>query len=345
MKKVLIAVEFVGRPETEASDKKIVEFVRAYSDFNEIHLYCSDLVLNETGEYIRMKQLKVFHDFAQVSSEEYDKILAVDPWAKKQVSMMNHGEPRRQEKSEPMELETEKEEKPIKKARIKDASVKYDASTKKIADIIIPHHDRHDHLETLLEMIPNDIFNITMVSGRSFGKNCNKGAKTAETKKLIFLNDDIEINADQLVKIANCLNKYDIVGSTQLAGDDQKKYYGIGFYRDGDKIRHRITMTESESIFPSGFCFGITKKAWDSLKGFNDKYNTGNEDIDFGLRAMDKKLKMHTLDLEIPHKESQSQDRFKFVEENEELFYQTWGDKLEKYENTNNLSDDELSVR
>ena len=100
MKKVLIAVEFVGRPDTETTDRKIVEFIRAYADFNEIHVYCSDLVLNETGEYIRMKQLKVFHEFARVSDEDYDKIMAVDPWAKKQVSMMNKSETKKEEMKE-----------------------------------------------------------------------------------------------------------------------------------------------------------------------------------------------------------------------------------------------------
>jgi len=49
---------------------------------------------------------------------------------------------------------------------------------KKIADIIIPHHNRHDLLKNTLDKLPNDIFNIIIVSGGTFAENCNKGAIT-----------------------------------------------------------------------------------------------------------------------------------------------------------------------
>ncbi len=56
----------------------------------------------------------------------------------------------------------------------------------KIADIIIPHHNRHDLLKITLEHIPNDIFNIIIVSGGTFAINNNKAAKIATTDRLIF---------------------------------------------------------------------------------------------------------------------------------------------------------------
>ena len=62
----------------------------------------------------------------------------------------------------------------------------------KIADIIIPHHNRHDLLKNTLDAIPLDIFNIFIVAGGSFARNCNLGAKLAQTDNLIFMNDDIE---------------------------------------------------------------------------------------------------------------------------------------------------------
>jgi len=120
--------EFIGRPNTEASDKKIVEFVRKYSDFNEIHIYCTDLILNENGEYIRMKQPKIFHEFASVSNQKYDKIIAVDQWAKEQMSKMIHDDSKKQQKEESIDISEKKEKKPAEKEKVKSTSIKTDIS-------------------------------------------------------------------------------------------------------------------------------------------------------------------------------------------------------------------------
>ncbi len=196
----------------------------------------------------------------------------------------------------------------------------------KVADIIVPHHNRHDMLQPFLSNIDLSIFNIVICAGQSFGKNCNKGAKVAETDKLIFCNDDIQISNEQLIRIANCIGQYDLVGTTQIAGTGQKKkYWGIGMFENRDRtIRHQISVTEKDSVFPSGFCFGVKRKIWEEMNGFNERFRTGNEDVDFGLRALELKLKMTILDLEIRHLESQSSGRFNFVRENEDLFYSIW---------------------
>ena len=78
----------------------------------------------------------------------------------------------------------------------------YYSVSEKLADLVIPHHTNHSDLKRLLEMIDVSLFNIIVCAGRSFGANCNKGAKLAETNKVIFLNDDIEISNEQLIK--NC---------------------------------------------------------------------------------------------------------------------------------------------
>lgn len=201
---------------------------------------------------------------------------------------------------------------------------------KKIADIVIPHHNRHDMLHRLYDCIDITLFNVVVRSGGSFGHNCNQGAKIAETKKVIFCNDDIIISNEQLIKIVNMLDKYDIVGTTQIAGvKDKLKYWGIGLFENEDKsIRHQISTTKENSVMPSGFLFGITVKAWKKLKGFNDKFKTGNEDVDFGLRAMELGMKTKILDLEIEHAERQSTGRMDNCQQNEDTFYSIWKDKL-----------------
>lgn len=342
-KTILIIAEFIGKEETAQNDAKIVDFVRSNSDGNEIHVYTKELFLNPVGEYLRMKRVKI-HTSSGINEipESFDKVVATDKWGKSVIGMFSSGGKKPVEQTihdqEIKEAIEEKEEE--KPSEI--VSMNYDQTGKKIADIVIPHHNRHDLLKNLLGMIPNNIFNIHIISGKSFGKNCNKGAKIAETKNIIFLNDDIEITAEQLIKMVNTLKKYDFVGTTQLAGEERHKYWGIRIFRDTDgKVKHGISSTKEESLFPAGFCFAITRATWEKLKGFNEKFTTGNEDVDLGLRAIEKHIKMTILDLEIPHKESQSLERFRFVSENEELFYKMWSEKIEKYANTPDLSIDD----
>jgi GT2 family glycosyltransferase len=79
-----------------------------------------------------------------------------------------------------------------------------------LADIIIPHHDRHDLLKRCLEGIDNKLFNIIIVSGGSFARNCNLGAKIAQTDTLIFLNDDVETINESLIELAKA--PYELCG-------------------------------------------------------------------------------------------------------------------------------------
>lgn len=233
------------------------------------------------------------------------------------------------------------------------SSKEYYTVTEKLADLIIPHHTNHSDLKNLLEMIDVSLFNIIVCSGQSFGKNCNKGSRVAETDKIIFLNDDIEISNEQLIKIVNALDDYDFVGSTQLAGiENPLKYWGIGLFKSSDgNIFHRICLEKEKTIFPSGFLFGMKKKVWQSSGGFDERFRTGNEDVDFGLKMLAIGAKMRMLDLEVKHKESQSVGRFKYCKENEKLIYSLWSQETLReiynsyYENFSSLPDDDIDLR
>jgi GT2 family glycosyltransferase len=215
----------------------------------------------------------------------------------------------------------------------------------KQATIIIPHHNRHDLLHRLLDCIDNSLFDIIIVSGGSFGENCNKGAKMAETDYLIFANDDIIVTNDELLKIRNFLICCDIVGSTQITKDG-KKYYGLGFaYEQGVLVdgKHQqlhypiVAVRPNMTIIPSGFLFGIRKSSWEKVGGFDTRFRTGHEDVDFGIRCIDQKLLVTVLDMEIYHGESESEGRLKHMTENINLLHSMYNqDKFkELYESIN----------
>lgn len=189
---------------------------------------------------------------------------------------------------------------------------------KKLADIIIPHHNRHDHLKRCLEGIDNSLFNIIIVSGGTFAENCNKGAKLAVTETLIFLNDDVETVNDNLKSLA-CAD-YDLCGISQYIGGT--KFYGMGWMKTDltPAKSFFLATTQKDFFLPSGFCFMISKKFWEKLKGFDERFRNGAEDCDLFLRAVRAKIKIGYIDKPMIHHHSQSAGRFKYTPENDELF-------------------------
>lgn len=202
----------------------------------------------------------------------------------------------------------------------------YRKNAKRIADVIIPHHDQHKLLARCLEGIDNSMFNIIIVSGGTFGENCNKGAKLAETDNLIFLNDDTEPVNEVLIRMVEDAN--DITGIAQYSTSHRIIFYGIGWRNDF--VTRFLAKTPEDVEVPSGFCFKIKKDAWKKLRGFNRKFRNGAEDIDLFLRARGKKMKIGYLTDYFNHDISKSGGRFDFANVNDKMLDEIWTKKIFK---------------
>ena len=156
---------------------------------------------------------------------------------------------------------------------------------KVIADIIIPYHDRIDLLEERLATIDQEKFNVIVESGGTFAENCNQGVRKAITGKLIFLNDDVEIGNDLLMEMT--AKKSDIVGVSQVIDDFPGVIFGLGLRFGKQKLETFFAMNRDELFLPSGFCFLIKRRLWESLGGFNEEFKNGHEDVDLFLRAIE----------------------------------------------------------
>lgn len=192
----------------------------------------------------------------------------------------------------------------------------------KKADIIIPHHNRHDHLKNCLDSLKNDIFNIIIVSGGSFAENCNNGAKIAKTKNLFFVNDDTLPKIDILLKMLK--SKADIVGVSQKI-PSHGIIHGIGF--DAKTLKGMNVFNESEVFLPCGFLFKIKRKCFEELKGFDEKFVNGGEDSDIFLRAIEKKMTIDFVFEPITHFHSQSEGRLKHSRQNQIIWEKRWTKK------------------
>ena len=209
----------------------------------------------------------------------------------------------------------------------------------KLATIIIPHHTAREHLKNLLACIDNSLFDIVICSGSFFSHNANKGAKIAETNKMVILNDDILLSNDDLIKVCDALETTNYVSSSQIqVSKDNVKVYGLGFRMTSSG--HCYPKEEENKdvvIIPHGFCVGIKQCDWEKLGGYNEAYRTGYEDVDFGLRAYNLGFSMRILDLEMKHFVAQSEGRAKYVRENQSLLDRTYSNEYIRSLNRKNI--------
>lgn len=173
-----------------------------------------------------------------------------------------------------------------------------------------------------------------------FAKTCNYGAKEANGKYLLFLNNDtIPLNGwlEQLLTVFKNYKDVGIAGSRLLYPDNSIQHAGVAF--NSDNMPFHIYQ-HFPSSFPgvnqlrefqavTGACLMIERKLFDYIGGFDEQYLNGLEDIDLCLRVREtgKKIFYNPLSC-LYHLEAQTRilDRTK-QQKNVKLFLEKWHDK------------------
>ena len=90
--KKLIIVESIGSGTTKKTDQQVEEIVKTNKQF-ELFIYCKDFILNELGEMIRAKGIKILPTSQAIPGtmfdDEFDKIIAIDEWGEDKKKMFN----------------------------------------------------------------------------------------------------------------------------------------------------------------------------------------------------------------------------------------------------------------
>jgi GT2 family glycosyltransferase len=164
-------------------------------------------------------------------------------------------------------------------------------------------------------------FPIVIVKGGSFAKNCNRGAKLVDTDLVVFLNDDTRIeDAEEFFEeMAKMIKKYQIVGCRAEEGAN-------GVRIEKGKIIH-VRNNKDKVTYSAGHCVMMKIETFQKLKGYDEKFINGSEDLDLYMRAEKMGMKIGIFQETIMHLEGQSEDRYENITENVKEYNKRWGKK------------------
>jgi GT2 family glycosyltransferase/glycosyltransferase involved in cell wall biosynthesis len=165
-----------------------------------------------------------------------------------------------------------------------------------------------------LEGVDFDINIIKNANNETFSFANNQAAKVAKGDYLLFLNNDTEVTTgwlDELIKVAVSNDKAGAVGAKLVYPKEPNKgskagkswriqHAGIGFV---DNRREKMYFTKPYNLGNGNVNFGIdkgykkqacvaaavllvSKKAFDEVGGFDEKYIYGYEDVDLCLKLL-----------------------------------------------------------
>lgn len=185
-------------------------------------------------------------------------------------------------------------------------------------DIVIPHHNRADHLKNCLESIPLGI-NVFVVRGGTFAENCNKGFRMGKSNRVLFLNDDTILSEQIIYEFAKSTGL--IVGAKFVRGDGTFLTNGVKInpWHEGGYYKFNSVRDIKDADFPGGGAILVERTTFCKLGMFNEEYRNGAEDVEFFFRAMELGIQFNYIRTQIIHHHSQSLDRLKYSKENLEI--------------------------
>lgn len=165
--------------------------------------------------------------------------------------------------------------------------------------------------------IPDCAKQVHNINDMHYPEAINFGAENTslDSKHLLLLNDDTLLTKDSLKNLVHQVGDAEcIVGPTSNCDNHFKYHLALGyrkpdsnnliqldkrFYRYDDWAPIADELMNAESIYPSGFisqefvCFYATlipRKVWDKIGPLDRNFKTGQDDLDYCLRAKENKI-------------------------------------------------------
>lgn len=207
-------------------------------------------------------------------------------------------------------------------------------------ELILVDNGSTDDTPRLLDALPPRVKTIRNTANLGFARACNQGALAATGRYLLFLNNDTVVTAGWLDPLLRSAQQPDtgVVGSKLLYPDGRIQHAGISLingipdhpYRH-ERADHPATCTPTEMDMVTGACFLVPRDLFVSLRGFDETYRNGVEDVDFCLRARQAGYRvLYQPGSVVYHHEGQSAGRFTHVRDNLSIFFERWRGRFDE---------------
>ncbi|MBN4081096.1 glycosyltransferase [Caldithrix abyssi] len=221
-----------------------------------------------------------------------------------------------------------------------------------VYEIIIVDNGSSDGTSGYLKEISRQHKHIRVITNRDnlgFAKANNRGVSNARGEYILCLNNDTEAFEDwmaPMVKILQSDPSVGAVGSKLLFPDGRIQHAGVVLCDDslvgGDPLVARHLYYQNDANFAeanelrsyqvlTAACLLIRKEIYDDLRGYDEKFWNGYEDIDLCLRIRENGFKLiyQPASVLIHHESQSGPERFSKVAENMKYLHKKWLNKLD----------------
>ena len=162
-------------------------------------------------------------------------------------------------------------------------------------EVIVVDNHSTDETPQLLEAIEGDIKVLREPINRGFAAACNRGARLADGKYLLFLNNDTVPQPGWLDAMTDCANTRENIGSVgakMVYPNGKTQHAGIVFNEEKTPFNlfqsfpsdHPAVNEERRMQAVSAACMLVPSTVFNEVGGFDEDYVNGFEDVDFCMR-------------------------------------------------------------
>ncbi len=203
-----------------------------------------------------------------------------------------------------------------------------------VYEIVIVDNASIDGTPDYLESLGGSVKVVNNAENCGYARGCNQGALIATGSLLLFLNNDTIVTEGWLEPLLRTIRQPNvgIVGCKLLYPDGLIQHAGISLINGMPDHPHRYEKADfpeansiSEMDMVTGACLLISRELFVSLRGFDEIFLNGVEDVDLCLRVRNAGYRvLYQPETVIYHHEAQSSGRFTHVKRNLKLFFERW---------------------
>jgi len=164
-------------------------------------------------------------------------------------------------------------------------------------EVVIVDNGSADGTARLLGSLGGDVTVVTNWVNLGFARACNQGARLARAQRVVFLNNDVEVEPGWLGALCAELDSPGVgaAGALLTFPDGTVQHAGVVLAEGGDGLVHGVHLARKRplgelgplSLRPpvvTGALMAVRRDAFSALGGFDEGYWNGNEDVDLCLR-------------------------------------------------------------